>query len=197
MWASSNFQNFNDNYKPILSAELTAPPRNQNGRVNLFDDNEQTVKNRIKMFERSTPTTKDSTDYRNATSTIQQESKISLMFFSAKNIQYIQDTLKREIYMRSKGLYRLLPQNEDDVKTIMRAYFLQYVEYDVANEDGELKRLNGLVLDFLVPRLMNESESYAKYIRDQSTLVMPFDRSVAVDRDWRENEMQPFLFNWT
>jgi hypothetical protein len=193
MWAN-NFQNFNDNYKPILSAEITTP---RNGRVNLFDDNENNVKNRIKMFERSTPSIKSSTDYRNATSTIQQESNISLMFFSAKNIQYIQDTLKKEIYTRSNGLYRLLPQNEDDLKTIMRAYFLQYVEYDLQNETGELKRLNGLVLDFLIPRLMNESESYVKYIRDQSTLVMPFDRSVAVDRDWRENEIQPFLFNWT
>jgi hypothetical protein len=43
---------------------------------------------------------------------------------------------------------------------------------------------------------MNESEAYYKYIRDQSTLVMPFDRSIQVDRDWKELENEPFLFNW-
>ena len=78
----------------------------------------------------------------------------------------------------------------------MRGYFLQYVENDVGNEENELKRLNTIVLNFLIPRLMNESEGYHKDIRDQSTLVMPFERAVQVDRDWKELEYEPFFSNW-
>ena len=153
------------------------------------------MKNRIKLFERIQPKNK-ATDYRDATYNVQQETKLSLMYFSAKNIQFIQDTLKNEIYKRSDGKYKLLPQNEDDLKVIMRGYYLQYVENDMGNEVAELKRLNTILLNFLIPRLMNESEGYFKYIRDQSTLVMPFDRAVAVDRDWKELEYEPFMTNW-
>lgn len=192
MWAD-NFQRFDQNYKSILSPD--SPPLKINGRVNLFDNNEETVKNRIKLFERVQPKNK-ATDYRDATYNVQQETKLSLMYFSAKNIQFIQDTLKNEIYKRSDGKYKLLPQNEDDLKVIMRGYYLQYVENDMGNEVAELKRLNNILLNFLIPRLMNESEGYFKYIRDQSTLVMPFDRAVAVDRDWKELEYEPFMTNW-
>jgi hypothetical protein len=193
MW-SDNFQKFNEVSKPIISDEIIQ--KHNNGRVNLFDNSSSAVDKRIKMFERSTPSIKASTDYRNALSTILAESKISNMFFSSKNIQYIQDTLKNQVYKRSNGRYKLLPQNEDDLKVIMRAYFLQYIEHRIGYETEELKRLNGLVLDFLVPRMMNESESYEKYIRDQSTLVMPFDRAVQVDRDWKELKYQPFMNEW-
>lgn len=190
MWAD-NFQRINENYKSILEPKTTT----NNGRVNLLDNNKEIIKNHIKLFERVEVKNK-ATDYRNATYNIQQDSKLSLMYFSANNIQYIQDYLKNEIYKRSNGMYKLLPQNEDDLKVIMRGYFLQYVENDIGNENTELKRINSIVLNFLIPRLMNESEGYYKYIRDQSSLVVPFDRAVPVDRDWKELEYEPFLFNW-
>lgn len=190
MWAD-NFQRINENYKSILEPKTTI----NNGRVNLLDNNKEIIKNHIKLFERVEVKNK-ATDYRNATYNIQQDSKLSLMYFSANNIQYIQDYLKNEIYKRSNGMYKLLPQNEDDLKVIMRGYFLQYVENDIGNENTELKRINSIVLNFLIPRLMNESEGYYKYIRDQSSLVVPFDRAVPVDRDWKELEYEPFLFNW-
>jgi hypothetical protein len=119
------------------------------------------------------------------------------MFFSAKNIQYIQDTLKNEIYKKSNGKYKLLRQNDDDIKVIMRSYYLQYVENDVGNETAEMNRLNGLVLAFLIPRTMNESVGYANYLRDQSSLVMPFDRASQVDRDFKQIEYNKnFFFDW-
>lgn len=203
MWAD-NFQRVNDNYQSILTpttasimASTTTKEKSaNNGRINLLTNTEQMVKNRINLFERTQPVNK-ATDYRNPTSTILQDTKLSTMYFSAKNIQYIQDTLKEAVYERSNHQYRLLPQNEDDLKIIMRGYYLQYVENDIGNEAAEMKRINGLVLAFLIPRLLNESEGYAKYIRDQSTLVMPFDRAVQVDRDYKELEYQPFFNNWS
>jgi hypothetical protein len=193
MW-TDNFQRVDQEYKSIINPSLLSTTNN--GRVNLLDNNEETVKKRIQLFEKVEVRNK-ATDYRNPTSTIQQETKLSIMFFSAKNIQYIQNTIKNEIFKRSKGIYKLLPQNEDNLKIIMRGYYLQYVENDIGNETNELNRLNTIVLNFLIPRLMNESEAYYKYIRDQSTLVMPFERSVPIDRDWKELQYEPFLFHWT
>ena len=193
MWAD-NCQRVDEDYKSILNIENDNNLKN-NGRINIIDNSKKTTTNHIKLFERTEIKNKI-TDYRDALYGVQYETKLSLMYFSAKNIQYIQDTLKNEIFKRSDGLYKLLPQNEDNLKIIMRSYFLQYVENDMENENGELKRINSILLNYLIPKLMNESEAYHKYIRDQSTLVMPFDRSVQVDRDWKELENEPFLFNW-
>jgi len=198
MWAD-NFQRVNDNYQSILTIATTTTATKDknanNGRINLLTNTEQMVKNRINLFERTEPVNK-ATDYRNPMSNILHETKLSTMYFSAKNIQYIQDKLKEAVYERSNKQYQLLPQNEDNLKIIMRAYYLQYVENDMGNEAAEMKRINDLVLAFLIPRLMNESEAYVKYIRDQSTLVMPFDRAIQVDRDYKELEYQPFFNNW-
>ena len=190
MW-SDNYQRINENYQTILPLTI---PQKENGRVNILDNNEDLIKNRIKIFERVEVKNKY-TDYRDALYNIQEETKLSLMYFSAKNIKYIQNTLKNEIFKRSNGMYKLLPQNEDDLKMIMRKFFILYAFYEKDNEVNELNRINSILLNYLIPRLMNDSESYYKYIIDQSTLVMPFDRGMQVDRDWKELEYQPFLFN--
>ena len=77
MW-TDNFQRVDDKYKSILDSNISTL---NNGRINLFNDNEETIKNRIKMFERVEVRNK-ATDYRNATSNILQDSKLSLMYFS-------------------------------------------------------------------------------------------------------------------
>jgi transcriptional/translational regulatory protein YebC/TACO1 len=192
MW-TDNYQRIDADYKKILNNDNDN--LKNNGRINIFDNSEKITNDRIKLFER-TEIKHKITDYRDALNSVLYNNKLSLMYFSAKNIQYIQNTLKNEIFKRSDGLYKLLPQNEDNLKIIMRFYFLQYVENDVGNENNEIKRINNILLNYLIPKLMNESEAYYKYIRDQSTLVMPFDRSIQVDRDWKELENEPFLFNW-
>jgi len=190
MWAN-NFQKYNEEPKSILTPDI---PTN-NGRVNLLGKGDEDTKKRLLMFEKTQVKT-SITDYRGALNNIWEESKLSTLYFSAKNIQYIQERLKDEIYKKSNGKFRLLPQNVDDVKVIMRAYYLQYATHDIGNENAELNRLNSLVLAFLVPRLYNESVGYENYIRDQSTLVIPFDRGHQVDRDFKQLEYQPFITKW-
>lgn len=191
MWAS-NFKRINEEYKSILPENTQTQ---YNGRVNIIDTSKENMEKRISLFEKTEPR-KKITDYRDATAHILQESKLSYMFFSVKNIEYIQQQLKNAIYKKSNGKYKLLPQNQDNLKVIMRAYYLQYSYNDVGNEVAEMNYLNGLVLDYLIPYIMKESIAYDKYLRDQSTLVMPFDRSIQVDRDFKGLEYTNFLYDW-
>lgn len=196
MWAD-NFQKYDESNRPILTPNDPI----YNGRVNLLDSNAfwptgtNDTTAYFKMFEK-TAVKHSITDYRGALENIWYESKLSKMYFSAKNIQLIQYSLKDAIYKKSNGRYKLLPQNEDELKIIMRSYYLQYTQNDVGNEDAELKRINGLVLNYLIPRLMNESVGYEQYLNDQTTLVVPLARSQQVDRDFKELQYQPFMTDW-
>jgi hypothetical protein len=53
--------------------------------------------------------------------------------------------------------------------------FLQYAKYHGDNITGQIEELNKLVLDYSIP-CYNESVAYLKYIRDQSSLVVPLER---------------------
>jgi hypothetical protein len=57
---------------------------------------------------------------------------------------------------------------------------------------GRLRELNKLV-DYSIPCCYNESVAYLKYIRDQSSLVVPLEREKPIDRDFMELEQKPWF----
>ena len=58
---------------------------------------------------------------------------------------------------------------------------------------GQIQDLNKLILDYAVNNVYNEAVAYKHYIRDQSTLAMPFDRSLQNDRDYKHLEHKNFM----
>ena len=75
----------------------------------------------------------------------------------------------------------------------MRSTFLQYSENREEDIKGQIVRLNKLVLDYCVPSVYQEAVGYVKYIRDQSTLVVPLERPKNNDRDYKELEFRQFM----
>ena len=64
-----------------------------------------------------------STDYRGALNGELEESQLSKLYFSAENIQIIQNALKSGVFKLSKERYKLPNQNVDNLKIIMRSFF--------------------------------------------------------------------------
>lgn len=162
-----------------------------NGRVNalaLAQDEDA----RFKMFEKVAVKNK-ATDYRGAIKYELEESALSDKFFSKENIQVIQDRLREGVYQMSKQEYVIAPQNVDVLKTIMRNTFLEYGEYRPSDIQGQVERLNNLVLEYTVPKVYSESVSYLKYLRDTSTLVTPLDLPKQTDRSYKSLMPSPWL----
>jgi hypothetical protein len=97
------------------------------------------------------------------------------------------------VYNRSNHEFILPNQNADELKIIMRSIFLQYAKYHGDNITGQIEELNKLVLDYSIPYCYNESVAYLKYIRDQSSLVVPLEREKPIDRDFKELEQKPWF----
>ncbi len=87
-------------------------------------------------------------------------------FFSEENMKYIQDEIRYRVWVESKHEYTIDAQDPDDLKTVMRSYYLQYSRNNPDKYREELNELNELVLRFSVDRVLVEIKQYMKYRKD-------------------------------
>lgn len=172
--------NHDDN---ILSKETL------NGRVNIVE-----VPHHIQFQMQEKIAVKNkTTEYREALAGVWEDSLLSHVYFSADNIQIVQNGLRAGVYQMSGNKYVIAPQNIETLKIIMRSIYLQYAEHRKDDIKGQVARLNKLVLDYAIPNVYNEAEGYVKYCHDQSTLVTPLELPRQSDREYKQLEMKPWV----
>lgn len=96
---------------------------------------------------------------------IHEPSQVANVFFSKRNIDYLQDKMREGVARLSQNTYIISRQSDDSLKVIMRTIFLQFATnkpFDIATQ---LYELNATVLDYCVPRILNEVVSYIEYRR--------------------------------
>lgn len=158
-----------------------------NGRVNIMGANHA---DRFLLYERVAP--KKSTNYENALVGNFQSNTVSKQFFSASNIDLLQEKMIEGVSYKSNGSITIGRQDDDVLKTIMRGIYLQFsknLAYDIPTQ---IQELNDHVLEYAVPQLYNEAVSYIKYKRDVSNLAVPLDLPVS---SYHSNslQMKPFF----
>lgn len=114
-----------------------------------------------------------------ATIRIHTATPLNQAFFSEQNIKYLQDEIRYGVWQASKGEYVIDPQKEDDLKTVMRSYYLQYSTNDSTRTlQDQLNYLNRLVLQFSIDRVMVEIKQYVKYRNDILQYPDPISRPI-------------------
>jgi len=160
-----------------------------NGRVNLMEPESPDAV--FKMQERLAVKNK-ATEYRESLEGTWESNMLATVFFSADNIQIIQNGLRAGVYEMSGEKFVVAPQNMDALKIIMRSIYLQYAEHYPDNITKQVERLNKLVLDYAVPNVYGEAVGYMKYREDQSTIAMPLAVPQHSDRTYKQLELK----NW-
>lgn len=102
------------------------------------------------------------------------------LFMSGGNIDALQEGIRYAVYVRSGGAHVIGRQSDMELATVMRALFLQHGRNTVSRDGGcdvaEVRRLNSLVLDFCVERILSEISLYVRYRADISELPVPLAR---------------------
>jgi|UniRef100_A0A6C0EMN9 Family of unknown function (DUF5761) len=178
-----NYSTYNDPAKPRILDTY-------NGRVNILEPPDATVQ--FKMMERIAIKNK-ATEFRNPLEGVWETNTLARVFFSAENVQILQNGLRAGVYRLSQGKYVIPPQNQDALKIIMRSTFLQYAKNAPDHIPEQVETLNNLVWDYAIPFVYNEAVSYVRYLEDQSTLVVPLDREVRPDREYKQLSTNPFI----
>lgn len=148
--------------------------RSTNGRVNIIQPNTSAL---FAMSDKISANNKCSA-YTDAMTGNWQNTTLSSTFFSQKNIIALQHGIKSGVYERSGGKFQIGNQSNDELKTIMRSIFLQYSQNLPSNIIDQVKALNSLVLEYAIPQVYGEAQSYVQYKRDVSTLVVPMSLPV-------------------
>lgn len=157
-----------------------------NGRVNVIET--PTTDIMFKMQERVSIKNK-TTEYRAAVSNEEESNILAKVYFSAENIQIVQNGLRAGVYNLSNKTQIITQQNIDVLKVIMRSIYLQYAEHK-KDVKSEVAYLNSLVLDYAIPNVYNGVLGYIKYTEDISTLVKPLELPRMVDRDYKQLKMK-------
>lgn len=109
------------------------------------------------------------------------ETPLTFLFFSDKNIQNVQNMLKYLVYKQNG--YIIDDQSVTELLIIMRGIFLEYslhpklIDESMSEEEknqlkikytNEVKRLNKLVIDYIVPKVVSQMQQYLDYLKDAS-----------------------------
>ena len=173
-----------DGYKRILNSDR------YNGRVNVLEPEDPGVV--FRMAEKIAIKNK-SVEYRDALEGNWEHNVIAQVYFSAENMQIIQNALRAGVYQMSKNTIVVPPQNVDALRVIMRSMYLQYAQHYADRITQQVEELNQYVLNYSVPFVYNEAVAYKKYLEDQSTLVMPMENPIHHDRNYKQLELKPWF----
>lgn len=114
-------------------------------------------------------------------------SELEKLFFSDDNVKRVQKLIKRDIYYRTKGQFKLdvdLDQNE--LFLAMRAVYMEFARF-MTNEDivREVKRLNQKVIDESVPGIITNIRQDYGYLQEINKPLSPIPRPINVNNAGR------------
>ena len=113
------------------------------------------------------------TDSIDAVKGIIEETNVSRIFFSQKNIDVIQNTIRYYVHKISGEL--ISNQSHEQLFIIMRSIALQFGNFVTNNPIIEVKRLNKKVIDKCVNNIFTELKQYMGYVDDLTRLHVPLD----------------------
>lgn len=175
-----NFQNY--------SVFSDTPPNNEN----IFDDStglKNINKNNMTIQDiYRTPfllTQEHNKNYQNvaaeALKGIQCSSKLSKLFFSSSNIKRIQKQIKKTIFEKTNGQFKLdVDQDERDVILSMRAVYLENARFLPGQVVRQVKRLNEKVISEITPGIITEIKQYYGYLKEINKPITPIPRPINV-----------------
>jgi len=159
-----------------------------NGRVDILGPN---IEQRFAMSDKIHIS--ESTSFRDAMTGNWNNTALSDTFFSAENIQIIQNGIRAGVYNKSNNQYVVGEQNCDELKIVMRSIFLQYSQNLPANIPQQIAALNKLVLGYCVKAVYGQAQGYMKYKFDASTLVVPIALPIMSKTNDKQLILKPFF----
>jgi hypothetical protein len=112
--------------------------------------------------------------------------EISRIFYSEENINRIQKMIKKTIFERTKGQYKLdEDQDESDLLISMRAVFLEHSRFLPNMIVHQVKELNRRTVEYLVPDMITEIKQHYAYIKEINEPIKPIARPMNVNNAGR------------
>lgn len=141
-----------------------------NGRVDTLKDDNYDM---YKLYNERKPFVDAGHE---ALKSVHNKNEVSEVFFSRQNIDYLHDAIRYLVFEKSCKKHVIGKQSETDLLIIMRSVYLQYAEFKPYNIKEQIRDLNTIVLNYCVPKILEEIRLYLYYRKDISQLPIPLER---------------------
>lgn len=107
-----------------------------------------------------------------------QSTLTSELYFSKKNI----DAMHVQIITRVADITgrTISQQSDDELFIVMRSIYLQYSDNNPTSYVDEVRWLNTMVLEYVIPNIVVNMQEYLKYLQDAGKVSVPMDRGIYV-----------------
>ena len=95
--------------------------------------------------------------------------RVSELFFSDVNVRALQTGIRYRVYVDSSGTHRIQNQSGEELTSIMRSIYVDYSKNLPFDYVGQVRDLNARVLEYAVPRIVEEANMRMYYLRDINT----------------------------
>jgi len=109
-----------------------------------------------------------------------QHSKTPLntVFFSESNIAHIHSGIQNQVLLMSGGKYRIGKQGDDEVRIVMRSYYLMFGRNDPSSVAQELEDLNSRTIGYCAAKVYSEVDFHMFYMKDLEDFALPIANPV-------------------
>lgn len=123
-------------------------------------------------------------------------SELSKIFFSDTNIKRVQRLLKKEIFNRSNGKYKMeVDQDEKELVYVMRAIYIEFAKFIPNQIVRQVKILNNKVIEQIMPSVISSIKHKEGYLKRINNPVIPIQLPINVNNAGR-NLLPGFSTIW-
>ena len=163
---------------------------------NYHDDNNNSNNSNIKNYNKYTDIDNNNVERNNwATENSIQKSLLKSvytptplgeLFFSPDNIKRVQNKIKKNIFIETKGKYKLqVDQNDSDLLVVMRAVYIQDSYNSPYRIVHQVKELNQKVINRILPDMISNIKQNEEYLNVIDKPIDPIPLPVNVSRAGR------------
>jgi hypothetical protein len=117
---------------------------------------------------------------------IHSESGLARLFFSDANIKRVQRMIRREVFKRTQGKFRLeVDQELRNVLIAMRAIYLEHARFLPGETVKQIKRLNEKTVSEIVPGMLTEIRQEYGYLKEINKPLTPIPLPINVNNKGR------------
>lgn len=173
-----------ENHYNMTSTSAQFPAPKHSGRVpNINDPNLKSFPIRpVGLYTQAEPILSQDVR-RDLVGHLHSETPLNKLFFSPENVESLHNQIVSQVNAMSGGKYTIDRQNDDDLKLIMRSYYLMFGKNNPNNVDGELKDLNSRVVGYAAGKIYSEVDFHMFYLKDIEDFAPPI-----------ANPMNPHVF---
>lgn len=107
---------------------------------------------------------------------IHTKTPLNDLFFSQRNVDALQLGIRNMVANKTNNEFVIGNQSEVELQVVMRAIYLSHAKHLPYDIVGQVRELNAKVLDYCVPRILEEIRMFNHYKNDVSKLPTPMDR---------------------